>query len=251
MNRIGCAVVALSTFLTTACGDITGATGEKGRVNYSLYTHYEVDDWNLSDVSLVTGHPQLIKTEMTQKGEDQLDGEASDIVHTMDPAEGVNIVSADDSDIPDLEVTVSDAGDYTIKSELNGEIFDYLELSFDTPDALELINWVRNPAEEEFELAEGASIAINEGAQVTFLPVPSSGGVRLAGDITVDITADPESSVVRGENIWGVYEQNVSSSDQPVSLYFVEPGTVTITLSDGPNGVEVSQVFEVAAIVAE
>ena len=186
MTRIGCALLALSTFLTTACGDITGATGAKGRVNYSLYTHYEVDDWNLGEVSLVTGHPQLIQTEITDKGLDQLDGEASEIIHLVEPAEGVQVTNKEDEDIADLLVTVSDPGEYTIQSQLDGEIFDYLELSFGTPDELELITWMRNPSADDFELAESTTIAIDEGGQVTFLPVPRSGGVRLAGDITVD-----------------------------------------------------------------
>ena len=234
--------------LSVGCGDLTGSTGAKGRVSYSLYTHYEVDEWDLTAVSMVTGHPQRILTEMTNKGEDQLRGAASDIVHTIEPAEGVTVINESDAPLADLLLTVEEPGDYTIKSELNGEIFDYLEVRFDAPEELELINWVRGPSVDDFEQLEAEVIPVTEGSQVTFLPIPTMAGDRLAGDITVDLAADPETSVVRGENIWGVYEQSVTSSDQPVSLYFVEPGTVTITISDIPNGVERSQVFEVEGI---
>ena len=251
MNTLRGAALALGALTATACGDITGTTGAKGRVNYSLYTHYELDEWNLEDVSLVTGHPQLFQTEITDKGYDQLSGEASAIVHSVEPAEGVNVSNEDDEDIADLLVTVDEPGDYTIKSELDGQLFDYLELSFDSPDELELISWVRGPNAEDFEQIESETISVDEGGQVTFLPIPRADGARLAGDISVSITAEPETAVVRGENIWGVYEQNVTTSDQPVSLYFVEPGTVTITIADGPNGVERSQVFDVEAIAGE
>lgn len=249
MNRWGGAILAFGAMSSMACGDLTGATGAKGRVNYSLYTHYEVDQWDLREVSLVTGHPQLIQTNLTEKGTDQLSGSASDIVHQVEPAEGVEVSNQDsDDDIADVTVTVSDPGDYTLSSELDGYVFDYLDLSFDSPDELELITWVRNPDDDEFDAAEGDSIDIEEGGQVTVLPIPLADGERLAGDISVEITVFPETSAVRGENIYGVYEQGVTSSDTPVSLYFVEPGTVTITVSDGPNGVEAVQVFEVEAV---
>ena len=113
---------------------------------------------------------------------------------------------------------------------------------------MELINWIRNPGDESFEQEEGDSIDIEEGGQVTLLPIPRADGARLAGDISVEIEVFPEESAVRGENIYGVYEQSVHSSDTPVSLYFVEQGTVTITVRDGPNGVESTQVFEVEAV---
>jgi hypothetical protein len=251
MKQIGGAALAFGVILSTACGDITGATGVNGRVNYSLYTHYELDDWNLTEVALVTGHPQLIQTEFTSKGEEQLTGEASEIEHSMDPAAGVDLLDFEGENISDMLVTVEDAGDYTLQSELDGEVYDYIELSFETPDELELITWLRNPGEEAFEQVEAETISVGEGGQVTFLPVPRSGGERLAGDLTVEIATVPESAVVRGENIYGVYEQNVTSSDQPVSLYFVEPGTVTVTIADVPNGVEISQTFSVEGIVEE
>ena len=62
-------------------------------------------------------------------------GPASDIVHTIEPLK-VTVINEFDNPLADLLLTVEEPGDYTIKSEINGEVFDYLEVRFDAPDEL-------------------------------------------------------------------------------------------------------------------
>jgi hypothetical protein len=234
--------------LNVACGDVTGATGEFGRIEYSLFTHYELDT-NLEDAKILTGHAQRIDVALTAKGIADT-SEAQQLSHSVTPAEGVNLSTEDSADgAPDLVLTVSEPGSYAIESSLNGAVFDRVELEFASPTEYELITWLRERNAEEFQGVTDQQTAVTEGDQVAFLPVPyDADGSRIAGDMALSMTASPEWAVTQGFNVLGIYEQRVSGSPAPVSVYFIEPGPVDISWADGPHGITVSHSFDVSAI---
>ena len=238
------AVVALGSLLT-GCGDITGATGDLGRIDYWLHTDYVIDDWSLAEVSILTGHQQRINTELTTKGAN--DAHDREITHTVTPSTGVTVEHDDFSDaVSDLLITVDEPGIYTVESVINGEVFDKIDLEFDAPSELGQITFARAPDSDEFAELSSASPTVQEGTQAVFLPIPyDASGSRIAGDITVKLTADPEDMIVEGSNVLGVYEQGVIWSSSPSTIYFVDSGEVTISLTDVPNGVTAATTFTV------
>ena len=129
---------------------------------------------------------------------------------------------------------------------MEGELFDLIDLSFATPDELEIISWILPPdAESWVDLTGTGPHTVALGSQATFLPIPSRSGARLVGDLAVDLLATPEEAIVQGENILGVYEQGVVTTSSPVSIFFSEGGDVTITLSDTANDLAVDVSFVV------
>jgi hypothetical protein len=231
--------------LTSGCGDVTGATGELGRINYWLYTDYVIDDWSLTETSILTGHQQRINTDLTARGEQ--DAHDREITHTVTPSTGVTIEhDSTDEDVSDLVITVDAPGIYTVESVINGNVFDTIDLEFDAPTELDQITFARSPGGEDFEELSSTSPTVQEGTQAVFLPIPyDAAGDRIAGDISVKLTADPEDMIVEGSNVLGVYEQGVLWSSSPSTIYFVDSGEVTISLTDVPNGVSAVTTFTV------
>jgi hypothetical protein len=74
-------------------------------------------------------------------------------------------------------------------------------------------------------------------------------GERIAGDFVPVLAADPEWAVVTGINVLGIYEQNVVVARSPASVYFIEPGEISITLSDAIHGVDAVVDFSVTPVV--
>ena len=243
--------LALLGVTTTACGDITSATGELGRVNYTLHSNYVVQEALLTDVGIITGHPQHIGTRLTDAGENRAGDDGEEITHEVSPAEGVTLETQEsgDDEIPDFVVTVDDAGEYTFESYLDGELFDRIDLVFETPVELELLTRVRIPYSDDWDTLNDGEELVEEGSQVAFLPIPlNEEGERIAGDFDVVVEADPEWAVAPAYNIVGVYEQNIVGSASPVSIYFIEPGEVTVTLTDTVNGTSASWQFDVLPV---
>ena len=240
----GLTLAALASTLG-ACGDFAGSTGDLGRIDYWLYTDYVLEDWSLTDVSILTGHSQQINTELTMKGESEYDNKT--ITHMVTPSVGVTVEHDDlDDRVSDLLITVEQPGTYTVDSLIDGHVFDTIDLEFDTPTTLDQITFVRAPADDDFVEDESASPTVEEGSQVAFLPIPlDASGLRIAGDISVGLSADPEDMIVEGSNVLGVYEQGVYTSSSPTTIYFVDSGAVTITLTDDPNAVSASTTFTV------
>jgi hypothetical protein len=248
MNYCPSISVAAVLALNVACGDVTGATGEFGRIEYSLFTHYELDT-NLEDAKILTGHAQRIDVTLTAKG--RVDSsDAEQLSHSVSPAEGVTLSAEESADgAPDLLVTVTEPGSYAIESSLNGAVFDRVELEFASPTEYELITWLRERSTEEFKGVTDQQTAVTEGDQVAFLPVPyDASGARIAGDMALSMTATPEWAVTQGFNVLGIFEQRVSGSPAPISVYFIEPGPVDISWSDSAHGISVSHSFDVGAI---
>ena len=242
--------VILPLVLAIGCGDHTSAVGLNGRINYALWTKYELGDQALTDVNIITGHEQYFITSLTEKGLDDIEDSTGTIQHQLSPAKDSTISNEDSlfyGDIPDLSFTVPSQGSYTLNSKLNGEVFDYLPLTFKTPDTLQLVAWIKNPEDEDFSKQSGGLITVREGAQATFLPIPKSNGKRLAGDIAFEMSSDPTTATVEVYNLAGVFENEIVYSTSPTSVVFLEPGKVIVTLTDVPNGVSASQAFDVLA----
>ena len=243
-------VVAPTVLLAigTGCGSSTWGVGELGRVGYSLHSDFVAEEGRLDELDIVTGHRQLIRTYLTEKGENAAGEDEASITHGVSPEtpDVQVVVYEDDNEVPDFDITALAEGAYTLESRLDGDVFDYITLSFATPNEMEMVSWVLPPdAEDWVDLSGGGPHAVAVGTQATFLPIPSRDGQRLVGDIAVELLADPEDAVVQGENVLAVYEQNVVTTRSPVSLFFVETGDVTITLEDQANQLAVEVAFVV------
>lgn len=235
--------------LTTGCGDISSSTGEFGRLSYSLHSDFLVDGSELVDVSILGGHAQQISVGLTSQGESDADN-PQDIEHIASPADGVIIETVNSSDdVIRFAITVQDPGEYLIESMLDGQVFDRIRLTFDVPSSMALVTWIRVPNGLDFDEAIGSPISVDEGAQAAFVPIPlDATGERIAGDFVPEVTASPNWAVVTGINVLGIYEQNVFVARSPASVYFIEPGVISITIADTVNGVEGTAEFDVAPV---
>lgn len=228
--------------LFMACGSSSSATGEFGLINYSLHSDYITDDRSLLEVSLVTGYELYINASLTDAGEEKA-ASYDGITHSASPSDGVTINGSFASNL-DFNILVENGGEYTINSKLDGELFDRIDLNFAEPDDIELISWFRSPNTEEFWKGGNVQEVVH-GTQLTFVPVPLANGDRLAGDIKVKVSAEPEDAVVFGSNIYGTYEQNVMYGVDQTNFYFIETGEVNITFTDTENGVSITRSYNV------
>lgn len=146
----------------------------------------------------------------------------------------------DDGDselVSGFSLTVTEPGDYELGADLEGEEFDFIQLSFDAPASLDLVIYTRAPWAESFEgVTDSEPHAVAEGTQLAWLPVPlGTDGERLQGDLVVEMSADPTESVVPAANVTHVNEDEVQEVFDAASLYFIEPGDVTVTITDEEN----------------
>jgi hypothetical protein len=235
-------------FTSIACGDITSSTGELGRIEYSLSTHYKLDQ-SLIDTSILTGHTQSIDVGLTYKGSSDAD-DPSSILHSIRPSDGATISWEESiNEAPDINILVTEPGIYTIESSLNGTLFDKIDLNFADPSEYSLITWLRSREETEFRVINETAIPAMEGDQAAFLAVPyDNSGNRIAGEMALDMSASPSWAVSQGFNVLEIYEQTVSGGPAPVSVYFIEPGNVEISWSDRIHAITTSQAFTVAPV---
>lgn len=239
--------LSLGLVSLTACGDLTDAESDNGLFRFRLVTDFEVPEDDLRDATIVAGHEQELDIDLTNAGEDQIE-DASDITYRITPSDGVetDLFGGSSSNPPDLDINVPETGTYRIDAVLDGEVVDGIDLMFETSDEIELSVRVRQPWGNDFTKADGASSTVTEGAQATFLPIPlGAAGNRLAGDIEVDVTASPEELVVPGASVGGVYEQGVWTVSGEIDFYFIDPGTVDITLLDTVSGAQGMHTFTV------
>jgi len=226
---VACLVACL-----VGCGDLTDATGDQGRLKFTLATDYEVDG-ALDEVNVVAGHPQTLSVDLTAKGEDDIP-EPDELTYRIEPSVGTSIsgVGGIGDQPPDLELLVTQPGRYKIRAISKGKEVDSLSLSFDTSSALELVVKARAPFQSDFvDVSDDEVSKVDEGTQVAFLPIPlDDKGERLAGRIETSAVADPSNRVVPGSDINGVYEQNVWTGSGKIEFYFIDPGTVTVTVTD-------------------
>lgn len=242
-------MMALALVLV-GCGDQVSATGALGNLSYGLGIDYEVDG-DLTEVSLLTGHAQSISVRMTPDGED-IARDPWLVTHTITPDNGTMLEFDEgeegDSTVPNMTLTVTEPDLYIVESYYENELLDYIKISFDRPDSLEVLTWIRDPNADDFtESTFNANINVEVGTQVALLPIPYAGSERLVGDFAVDYTYTPEDAVVTVHDVNGVYEQEgVIGSVNSNSLVFVSPETVTVTVTDPANNVSAQRTFTVA-----
>lgn len=239
--------IALLSTSAVGC-NATSGVGIMQNIAYTLHSDFVAEEGNITGLSIVTGHEQWILTDLTAQGAEEAGEEKVNITHSVFPATDSVLIESHKSrsDVPNFDVTVFDAGTYKIMSLLGYTVIDYIYLTFEQPNEMEVVTWVLAPDTEEWiDFSGFGPHTIEVGSQATFLPIPRRNGERLAGDIAVDLYATPEEAIVQGENVNAVYEQNVVTSTSPVSIFLVEEGEVAITLDDAAN----SLAFDVSFIV--
>lgn len=254
-NATRAALAAALLCAAAGCGDWTSATGNEGRLRYTLYTEYEVPEASLTDARIVTGHRQWIDVSLTSKGVDEID-DPRNVVHSADPPEGVEIGTeylddriVDVEQVPDFHVLVTSPGQIRIESHDGSTRVDWIELEFAEPAGFDLVAQVRAPWEDSWTTASGSTVTVEEGSQVTFQAAPTdASGRRLAGDMTTELSVDPEWAVVPGVGVVETWEDGIWTVSGEVSFYFIDPGTVTFTVTDPVSGATGDQVFEVQPI---
>lgn len=241
------ALLGLSLSCMVGCGDLTDATGDQGRLEFTLATDYEVDG-NLDEVKLVAGHKQTLAVDLTNKGEDDIP-EPDELTYRIEPTEGTSVaaVGGVGDEPPDLEVLVNKPGRYKIRAVSKGKEVDSLSLSFDRSSSIDLVVKVRLPWAEDFKDVSDEEVSeVDEGTQAAFLPIPlDAKGERLAGRIQTRAVADPAEKVVSGSDINGIYEQDVWTGSGKIELYFIDPGPVTVTVTDVVTKAEGTHSFDV------
>lgn len=244
-RTLTCSLALAAALALGACGDVVSSTGDYGNLNYALHIDYDAQYDELDDNRLITGYTHHIHAYLTPQGKDQVSRPA-DIVHHLEPSAGATLEQFTwDADIvPNLYVTVSQPGTYTLVSELDGRLVDQLALHFDTPDAIELVTYVRAPWDDDFDKPWGELPTVGEGAQVMFVPIPvTDTGFRLIGDVATLLEIDPEWAAVPGMNVNGVYEDGYWGLGGAASWYIIEPGAVTFTFVEPVSGAVGQQTF--------
>ncbi len=199
-------------------------------------------------MSILTGHTQTLGTSLTDDGEDDADN-PGDIEHSVSGGATIQQSDAGEDDVPTVYVTAPSPGDYTIESYLEGALFDTITLWFDSPADLDAVTWIREPGDEDFEKSQAATPVVPEGTQIAYVPYPlDADGDRIAGVFDAFLTADPASSVVTAYDLDGIYEDGIWGHEEEASVYFIEPGEITLTMSDVINGVDFVQAFEVEPV---
>lgn len=238
----------LLALLSIGCGvDSATANGELGRMTFTLVSDHYVDETNLSESSIVTGHEQFFGVELTEEGQNDADTKADEIEYVVTPDDGVSISQSgpdrdsgnDDQDAEiagNFEITVRDPGEYQLEARLGDETFDRIQLTFDRPDELELALFLRSPGEDDFGKHDGDRATVEAGTQLAWLSIPLDiNGERLLGDIEADMSASPENMVVEAVNVEHVNEDEVQTFFGAPSLYFINVGEVAITIADTEN----------------
>jgi len=244
-------LLAWLPLLTIACGSSSSAEGALGHLSYRLSSDFEAESGDLREVQIVVGHKQWITVELTEDGEKAVK-EEGDVFHRMKPSHVATFEGGgSDDSLSDVVVTVSEGGTHTLESVEGDEIIDYIALDWAVPKKIDTVLWLKNPSDDDFETVDGGTVAATEGAQLAMLPVPVRNGERLAGAYEVEVSADPPWAVAITEEVLGIYEQRVVTASNERSLVFIEPGTVTVTMTDPVHGISTSQVYEVAPIATD
>ena len=230
--------------MTIACESPSSGEGELGNVHYSLSSRHSVPG-ELTEVGIVTGHPQLLETALTEQGAKNTNRPKSTRHFISGGGRAENQDGADA--LPDVVLTVSTPGTYLLETLNNEGLLDKIELTFAAPNQVGLQTWVKGPDATDFNERNAPSVPVEVGAQVALLPIPLRGQQRLAGGYELDLSVEPPSAGVVPADVQAVYEQSGWWSHNERSVIFVEEGEVVVTLTDVPNGISTSQTFLVGA----
>jgi hypothetical protein len=246
--------IAASLLLAACRDDSDQVNGELGHLSYSLGTIRGLESSSLTDVDIVTHHTQPITVTMGHNGERDAKKDAWQIIHRISPGSGATLVQEDFSGAeekpdraPSFTINAEDPGLYLLESLLNGEVFDRINISFALPTSIELLTWTRPPYGEAFGSVEGGFVDVQEGTQLAWRGIPlDSDGNRLAGEIGTGFSAIPAEMVVPAQNVYDLSDEDEFYGGVIPSLYFIEEGDITITLSDTVNDASATRHFTVS-----
>jgi hypothetical protein len=232
------------------CSNLDGNAGEQGRLHFSLGSEFRSSESDLDGASIVAGHTQRVAVELTAKGEDDIQ-EPNEVQYRLIPHQGTTVRALPGTtyEAPTLEVLVTKEGRYRLEAIYKGKIVDSAELTFDTPDALQITVRTRGPYEQAFVTAAASdtSLEVEEGSEVAFAVTPLKGAIRLLGHVEARVSATPRALVVPGMEASWLAEQDAWSVEGQVTFYFIDPGSVNITLSDPISGASGSYAFVISA----
>lgn len=227
----------LVSALVIGCGDVTSATGDQGKLRFSLGTDFEVPESNLRDATIVARHTQRINVDFTGRGRKQIEDPLA--IRYEISSGTATPVGGSESSPPSLNVNVVDSGEVRLRALVDGEEIDGITLQFEQPDSLELSVRVREPWGDDLDtVATGVPTTVQEGSQITFVPIPLGvDGSRLAGEISTESSVDDRSAVVPGQSLIGVYEDGVWRVNGNIEFYLIDPTDgVTFTVTDTVTG---------------
>ena len=231
-------VLLVGAMATSGCGDVVGSSGDYGNLYYALFIDYDAEYEGLDENRLITGYDHQINVHLTAQGQEDVD-RPSEIAHDVDADIPVGLaqINYGTNQVPDLIIDVAVPGPVTLESHYDGRLLDKLELHFDTPDAIDLVTYVRPPWDDDFDATDSDVISVEEGAQLMLVPIPvTNTGHRLVGDISTVVEIDPEWAAVPGMNVNGVYEDGYWGLGGADSWYIIEPGNVTFTFVEVVSG---------------
>lgn len=241
--------------LLTGCAfDVVSGEGELGRLRYSLAADTYFTEGTLTEIGLGTGYTHRVNISVTDRGMKLIHDNAESLVQSVAPDDGVALEQEDRTDdddgdddysAEDVDLAVTEPGVHTLTATWNDSLFDYIDLDFRVPTTLELMGFVRSPWAEEFVPVAEPTLQVEKGTQYAWITVSQDeAGERLAGEVTPDLGAEPMESVVPGMDVYPINEDGIDSHIAP-TLYFIESGPVTVTLTDPINGIVATQAFDV------
>lgn len=231
------AVFTIAATALAGCGDVVANQGNLGNLVYALFTTYNVEETELTKVSLITGVQHRI---VVTEAPDANIRSGSQIVHRLAPDAGTTITTepvGSDDGIGDAILRVDVPNEYTLQSWNGTELIDYIALKFVDAEKLDVQTYLRTPADVEFNRAAGEIIPVPVWTQATFIAAPvDSEGNRLVGDIGLEITVDPADAMIQVYNLQATYENEIWESDTPLNMLFVQTGTIEVTLTEPLTG---------------
>lgn len=235
--------------LAAGCGDFTDAVGDEGLIRVSIYSNHEISADDLREVGVVAGHPQRFGVALTDAGRQKI-SRPDDLTYTLTPDPGVTFELGSGGP-PDFTITVPATGMHRLDAIDGGVAVDGVDLRFESVASFELVVKVRAPFAEEFVTqASGQTSAVTEGSEVVFIPVPhGADGARLAGDVVTAASFDPAWAVVPDIDVEANWENGILTSKGEGTFYIIEPGMITLTVTDTVGGGSGQHVFAVAPIM--
>lgn len=244
--RLASLIAIVTASAAIGCGDSVANRGNLGNLVYTLFTQYEIEETELSAVSLITG----VQHRIVVTGAPGADiKQRSTISHILSPANDNEIVTdtpTDDASIGDALVTVNLPGTYTLQSWKETELVDYIVLKFVEASDLRVVIFLKLPESQKFAHAAGDFLTVPLWTQATFLAAPvDADGNDLVGDIGLEIATSPQDSLIRLSNLISVTEMDVWESAYPINMLFVETGTIQVTFTEPLTGLSKVLTFNV------
>jgi len=241
--------------LLQACGGVE-SPGDKGILCYSILTNYTPKDTDLKKSTLVGAVTLSLSVDIIKY---QSGIRWATISHSASPSTGVMITpdttkcaSLDPTAacVPNLIIKVTQPGAYKISSSASESVVDTITLNFDMADSIQPIVKVRPANEKNFtEISTAVQpVAVVQGSQIVFIPVPMKGTLRLVGNIKCDYTADPAWRAVIGRNVGVETEEESWYLDGQENYYLIEPGDLSFTFTNAEMQTSTTVKFAVSQI---